>query len=135
MLAFAREVEQAVHGIQSFDEFAVKVASADLALEAQGTKAEASYQLYEVMEKKAAESFPSLSSTDGLVALVEKVAHCLGKPAFTNEDRWKLAAAIVADTALSSVIASAEDAVERTKLAEQRAYGREFFVELIGKAL
>lgn len=135
MLVFAREVEQAVRGIQGFDEFAVKVASADLSLEAQGTKAAASHQLYEVMEKKASESFPTLSATDSLVALVEKVAHCLGKPAFTNEDRWKLAAAVVADTAITSVLSSTTSEEERTKLAEQRAYGREFFVELIGKAL
>lgn len=135
MLAFAQEVAQAVRGIRVFEEFAVKVASADLSMEAQGTKAEAASQLYAVMEKKAAEAFPALPEADRVVALVEKVAHCLGKPAFTAEDRWKLAAAVVADTALTNVLSSITDVGERTKLAEQRAYGREFFVELLGKAL
>jgi hypothetical protein len=128
MRVFANELSAVVHNALELDTIAVKIASVEGSLEAQALKSQVSDGIYAVIEKTAADN----STT--VVELVEKVAAELSKPAIDSEYRTKLAAAVLVDSALTSVIAEASPA-EASKLASSRSYGREFFVELLAKVI
>lgn len=135
MRTFAQDLSATVQNIRALDSVAVKIASAEGSLETQMLKAAASSELYGVMEKTAEEQFPGHSPSDQMLLLVEKVAAWNNKAPISGEARLKIAAAVLADTALTSVIRDSDDQTEREKLAESRAFGREFFLELIGEVI
>jgi hypothetical protein len=128
MRVFANELSAVVHNALELDTIAVKIASVEGSLETQALKSQVSDGIYAVLEKTASDKLTTI------VDLVEKVASELAKPAVTPEYRTKLAAAVLVDSALTSVIAEASPA-EAAKLASSRAYGREFFVELLAKVI
>jgi hypothetical protein len=128
MRVFAAELSDVVHNTLALDTIAVKIASVDGSLEAQNLKSQVSGEIYTVIEKTAADK--SLT----VVELVEKVAEELKKPALDPEYRTKLAAAVLVDSSLTRVI-SESTPDEAMKLASSRAYGREFFVELLAKVI
>lgn len=132
MLNFATEIRQLVQGIGALDTVAVKLASAEGSALAQRTVAEGAHGLFEVFTKKAsAHTTTNLPKHVKVVVLVEKLASLLGRPSLSPPDRLEIASAVVVDDAISSLLEKGAN----DKLSEVRAYGREFFVDRLRKAL
>ena len=135
MLNFAMEVSRAAHDIGKMDDVAIKVASASDSVRAQNTVAQAAYMLYSVIEKRASEDNAEHPCTVSVPHCVEKMAYCLNKPPLTPGQLAKLAAVVAVDGAVSVVQAQETNPTEQQKLAEMRAYGREYFVSLLREVL
>ncbi len=132
MLNVAAEISQLVHSISAMDDLGVKIASAEDSVTAQCTVAQASTALYNVITKCASDYVPeSMPHHQQMVTFVERVASVLGRPEVPAPMRLKLASAIAADDALTDVMHKANNQAERVKLAEARAFGREFVMELL----
>ena len=135
MRLFAHELSSAVHSLGGMEALSIKVASADSCVEAQNTVAAGCSHLYNVMYKTAmAKTVVGQPAHVRVVGFLDKVAATLGKDPIPQDMRYKLAAAVLADSALSVVM---EDAEEHThsKYAEAQTYGREFVVELLRKVI
>ena len=110
----------------------VKIASAEGSAMAQRTVIEASTGLYSVMTKCAQEYISGeMPHHQRMTFFIDKVASVLGRPKIDAMTRLKLASAVTADDALTDVMSSEKDPTEHTKLAEARAYGREFVMEIL----
>ena len=132
MLNVAAEISQLVHSIKDMDTIGVKIASAEGSMVAQRTTAQASTALYNVITKCANEYVPDEEIQHRrMVSFIDKVAFVLGRPNIPDVYRLKLAAAVTADDALTSVIRTEQDPTERQKLAEAQMFGREFVMELL----
>ena len=135
MLNFAMEVSRAAHDIGKMDDVAIKVASASDSVRAQNTVAQAADMLYSVISKRASEDLVEQPEVYGIPNCVNKMACYLGKPELGIGQITKLAAVVAADKAIGEVIAQESNAAEQQKLAEMRAYGREYFVSLLREVL
>lgn len=133
MLNFATEIKQVVQGLGTLDTVATKIASVEGSATAQRTVAVGSFGLYEVLTKKASlEIQESVPHHHKMVTLVNKLASVLGRPGLSPQDNLEMASTIVVDDAISSILL---EKGANVKLAEMRAFGREYFVELLRKAL
>jgi hypothetical protein len=128
MRSFANEMSQLVHQALELDNIAVKIASVEGSVETQLLKSQVSDGIYTVIEKTAEEK--SLTIPE----LVEKIAGEL-KREVPADCKMALAAAAAVDAALTNVIAASQNSSEAVKLAESRSYGREYFLELLGKVI
>lgn len=135
MLGVATEISQLVHAISTMDTLAEKVASAQGSALVQQSTSQASNDLYNVIVKVASDQTPHQPRHKQVVDCVCKIAQLTGKPAPIGESQQKLAAAVVVDETLSEVIPTEENQAERTKLAEARAYGREFVMSLLKEVI
>ena len=132
MLSFAIDVRDVVHKLGFMDKVAAEIPSAQSSSLAQNATVKGASILYNVMIKKAeAEGQNALPRHAQVVMLVNKVASVLGRPLLSPDANLEIASAVVADDALSEVMKTASD----NKLAEAQSFGREFFVELLRKAL
>jgi len=132
MLNVAAEISHLVHSIGKMEEVGVKVASADCSAIAQATNAKASTALYNVITKYAQEFVPGeMPNHYRMVLFADKTASVLGRPAIPAAQRLKLAAAVVSDDALTDVLGRTPISPEYTKLAEARAFGREFVMDIL----
>ncbi len=132
MLNVAAEISQLVHSISTLDTLGVKLASAEGSALAQQTTAQASSALYNVIDKCAQEFVPGeMPHHSRMVAFVDKAASVLGRPDIPAEYQLKLASAITADDALTEILSVEQNAQERIKMAEARAFGREFVMEIL----
>jgi hypothetical protein len=135
MLSVATEIRQLVHDISSMEVIGVKIASAQDSALAQQAVAYTSSGLYSVITKYANDYSPqTITHHQQVVGFIDKVAQVLGLPQIPNSTRLKLAAAVVADDALSTVMAQTQGP-ELSKLAESQTFGREFVVELLREVL
>ncbi len=132
MLNVAAEICQLVHDIGSMETIGVKIASAEGSAVAQHTVARASTALYSVIDKSASDYVPpGMPHHQQMTTFIDKVAAVLGRPEVPREVRHKIASAVAADDALTDVMSQEKNPVEYTKLAEARAFGREFVMELL----
>ena len=132
MLNVAAEISQLVHGISALETAGVKIASVEDSALAQQTTAQASSALYNVITKCAQEFvLGEMPHHSRMVAFIDKAASVLGRPDIPEDYQLKIASAIAADDALTEVLGSEEDAQERSKMAEARAFGREFVMDLL----
>jgi len=132
MLNVAAEISQLVHSIGVLETVGVKIASAEGSAFTQRTNAQASSALYNVIVKCAQEFVPGeMPHHYKMVSFIDKTAEVLNKPAFLQAHRHKLAAAVAADDALTDVMSITTDDDARMKLAESRAFGREFIMEIL----
>jgi len=132
MLNVAAEISQLVHSIGDMETVGVKIASAEGSALTQRTNSYASGALYNVIVKCAEDFVPGeMPHHYKMVSFIDKMASVLNKPAFPQAYMHKLAAAVAADDALTDVMSITSDEDERTKLAESRAFGREFIVEIL----
>jgi len=132
MINVAAEISQLVHSIGKMEDIGVKVASAECSALAQVTNAKASTALYNVITKCAQEFVPGdMPNHCRMVLFAEKTASVLGRPEISAAQRLKLASAVATDDALTDVLAQTQDIAECTKLAEARAFGREFMMEIL----
>lgn len=132
MLNFAINIRQIIQDLGDIDDIATKVASDQTSCEAQQLLKQGANALYAQLVREAC--YNDLSSTPThtkVVTLVNKVAEALGYPELNSQDNLELAAMTVADDALSNVLESAPN----EKLAEARAFGREYFVTLLQRIL
>ena len=134
MRAFTEEFARTLHDLRTLEEIGVKTASAEITyLTAHGVQRGAS-DLYDVLVKKAEDEFPGETHERQVDVTVVKMAMLLGKPVPSPILRAKIAAAVAIDELLTSFLRT-EPAENRAKLAETRAYGREFVTELLRKAI
>jgi hypothetical protein len=132
MLNVAAEISQLVHSIGDMETVGVKIASAEGSAITQHTNSYASSALYNVIVKCAEDFVPGeMPHHARMVSFIDKTASVLNKPVFSQAYMRKLAAAVVADDALTDVISITSDDGERVKLAEAQAFGREFIMEIL----
>lgn len=132
MLHIATEIRRLVHNIRDMETIGVKIASVEGSSKAQQTVVQASTGLYTVMVKCAEEYLPGdMPHHQRMTAFITKVASVLGLPAISKTTKLKLASAVVVDDALTDVMNQEKNPTEHAKLAEARAYGREFVMELL----
>ncbi|RLC86822.1 MAG: hypothetical protein DRJ03_07645 [Chloroflexi bacterium] len=130
MIAFATELSDflekraALHGIME------KTASPGITLEAQNTSAIIASQVYGFMQKEAGCEGGG-GDDSRIVALTVKMAEALGKPEVDKLTQLKIAAAVVADNALQIAMDEATVPAEKTKLATQKLYGREYLCDVL----
>jgi len=135
MRLFAHELSSAVHSLGGLEALSVKVASADSCVQAQNAVAAGCSHLYNVMYKRAlADTVIGPPAHVRVVGFLDKVAAVLDKEPIPTDMRYKLAAAVLADSALSVVMENSSE-YSRNKYAEAQAYGREFVVELLRKVI
>jgi hypothetical protein len=135
MLSFALEASRIAHQLQTLDEIAVKIASADGSALAQNTVAKASNDLYTVIVKEAMDNSKSNIRHVPVTNFVNKLAGVLGKKTVNNDMRIKLAAAVVADDVLTDLMSQISDETKIAELRETQLYGREYFIELLRNVL
>lgn len=132
MLHIATEIRRLVHNIRDMETIGVKIASVEGSAQAQQTVVQASTGLYNVMTKCAAEYIPGdMPQHKRMTTFIDKVASVLGLPTIADTTKLKLASAVAADDALTDVMSQEKDPTQHAKLAEARAYGREFVMELL----
>lgn len=134
MYSFSIEVSKTAHAINMLENVAVKTASAEDSFSAQLTTAIASDRLYDVIVKQATDYSPKRFNCLPVTQCVVKMAAYLGKPAPSDELCVKLAAAVAVDDALSQTL-STVTGTEAEKVAAVRAYGREYFMELLREVI
>ena len=136
MLYLATEISNIVRDIGLMECRAVKTASAEESYEAQAVVATSSSLLYDQIVKEAADRVPLKGPMYMKVpVMLEKAAEALHKDSLGISTRVKLAAVVNTDEVLSGLIESESDETELHKLAELRAYGREYFVNILQKVL
>lgn len=134
MRAFTEEFSRTLHDLRLLEEIGVKTASTEITyLTANGVQRGAS-DLYDVLVKKAEEEFPGETHERQIDVAVVKMAMLLGKSVPTPATRAKIAAAVVVDDLLTSFLRT-ETPEDQVKIAETRAYGREFLTELLRKVI
>ncbi len=132
MLNVAAEISQLVHSIGDMETVGVKIASAEGSAFTQRTNSYASSALYNVITKCAQEFVPGeMPHHSRMVSFIDKTASVLGRPVIPQEYQHKLASAVAADDAFTDALQLTPDGDEREKLAEARAFGREFVMEIL----
>ncbi len=135
MRSFAAEVSRVVHDLGSLEIMAIKTASLDDCALTQEAIALSSEGVYGVIVKRACdEARVSGANHFGVVGYIVKMAQALGRPAPSNHLRAKLAAVVLADSALVEAQRTST-ASEKTKYASARKFGQEYFVELLREVL
>lgn len=122
-----------VKSVSLFPQMAEKIAEAPGCQFAQQIGAVGADQLYNVMLKEAC-AWGTGPTHQRVVSYVCKLAELTGKPEVPREIQYKLAAVVIADEALSTVIASQENtktAAEYSDLFGMQSFGREFAVNLL----
>ena len=127
---FAHEVSQVLHSMGSLEEFAVKTADEKDTALIGAHNAGAAIALYGVMAKDAGFA-PDGSNPYRMCKMVTKFAQELGKPSPDSITQLKIAAAVAVDDTFSDVLAMDIRDSEKAKIAELRAYGREYLAELL----
>lgn len=126
----SHEVSQLLHNMGRLEEFATKTAEEqDVALIGV-TNATAASALYDVMSKEAAFSSDG-SNPFRMCRTVSKLAQDIGKPGPDVFTQLKVAAAVAVDDTFNQVLTSDISHNEKEKIAELRAYGREYIMELL----
>jgi hypothetical protein len=124
-----------VHDLKGLDFVSVKIASEQDALHSQEVVKAASSEIYGVICKEAA---AHVRTEDPLcmkvVSLLKEAADVLKKEPLSDEMGVKIAAAVSLDDAYGEMLKSAAGK-QQEKLAEQRAYGREFMLELVREVI
>lgn len=135
MLHFAQEFSQTLHSLRTLDEIGVKTASAEATVMAEEGVCRCSSSLYEVLAKTASAEYPKDGNRYAQIdKLVCKMATLLGKENPSADARAKIASAVVVDDLLNGFLKT-ESPAEFGKLAETRAFGREFLMELLRTVL
>ena len=129
MRQFALEVAEQLHGLTQLEKLAVGVSSERSSAEGQYAQAAASDQLYAVISKQA-EADSGDTKWEQMCGLTDKLAQELDKEALTNDQKAKLAAAVIVDDTITEQLKVASEA-EKPKIAATRLYGREYMVELL----
>ena len=137
MTHLAQDFSVAVHGISELSNATVKVADTDTLTDIQESIAVSSSVLYDVMTKEASTTIEGPAALHSKVtAYVSKLAAALDKPAVPAEMLHKIAAVVVADTAIEETREEVKEAEEASeKMASVQSYGREFFVTLLNEVI
>lgn len=135
MLNFALEASNIAHQLRTLEDIAIKVACADSCAIAQNTVAKASNDLYNVIVKEALSGNPTEIRHMPVVKYVNKLATVLGKQPASNDLQVKIAAAIVVDDALNTLVSQTTNDAKIAELREAQLFGREYFVELLRNVL
>jgi hypothetical protein len=136
MRYLANEVSGILKDIGKMECEAVKVASDEASLETQTTVAIASSALYDQLVKEANDRIDA----DGpmylkLPVLLDKLAAALNADGLDLHTRVKIAAVVHTDSVLTDCMSKEATDAELHKLAETRAYGREYFVNILQRVL
>ncbi len=136
MRAFTHSVVKELHKIRDMEEIGVKIASVNGSNEAQDYCAASSWQLYEVMEKKASATKTSKAAQkwEGMCDLIQKMAAYTEQRAVLPEVLAKVAAVVIVDDTLSKQLTK-EETEKNAEILEAMAYGREYLVDILGGAL
>jgi len=136
MRYFAKELSDTIHNIESMSTVGIKIASAESASMAQNAVASCCDAAYVLLEKKAMEYTDATDITPVRMAtFITKIAEVLNKPAINDALLYKLSAAVMADNTYTLAMKNTPEISIRTKYANARTYGREFFVNLLCKAI
>jgi hypothetical protein len=136
MIHLALDLSNTIHNLKGLDYLSVKVASDQDTLFSQDLIRKSAYEIYGVIRKEASERFVNSGPiNDRVVAFLVKAAKLLNKDIIPHELQAKIAATVVLDESYGRLIKSANDEKTRKKFAEQQAYGREFFLELVSEAI
>ncbi len=129
MLSFATEVSLLVHSFRQMDDVAEKIASAEDSGKAQQSVAQGSHALYDVILKVANDSTErDIPGHLKVAACVNNMSRTLGKGVLAPDVNLKIASAAAVDEALTNLLVEQPD---NTKLAEMRAFGREYMMEIL----
>lgn len=134
MLFFANEIHGLLEKRAALHAITEKTASAGIALEVQNASATSASQIYEVLRKEAS-CVMAAGDDVRIVALVDKMAQVMERPIPTKILRLKIAAAVLADIALDDALGRTKEAADRTDVATQQLYGREYICDLLTGAL
>ncbi len=129
MHQFALDVVEQLQSLNQLEKLAVGVPSERSSLDGQYAQALASDQLYAVICKQASED-SAPTKWEQVCSLTDKLAQILGKDPLSNDQKAKLAAAVIVDDTATKQLEAGTDA-EKTKIAMTRLYGREYIVELL----
>lgn len=136
MILLAMDLSKTIHDLEGLDYLSVKVASDQDTLFSQDLIQKSAHEIYGVIYKEASERFVREGPPcDRVVAFLQKAAELLNKNRIPAELQVKIAAAVVLDDSYTRLIKAANDEETQQKFAEQRAYGREFFLELVSEAI
>jgi hypothetical protein len=134
MLQTDRDVLNLVHSVAAFTGLAVKVASAEGSAFAQQISAVSSDVLYDVMVKEAEVQGEAVPRHRNVVAYINKLAESQGKPTIPAPMQHKIATIVTVDDSISDVLTNqvgVKTASEYSQLFGMRAFGREFFMDII----
>lgn len=135
MEKLAQDLSRIVNSVAVLDEIAEKVASDNSSFTAQQSTAAVADAVYEVICKEAS-AYPAATHLERVEGTIVKLSHGLGKEPVDDTMRLKLAAAIAVDEALSGQLVDTRlPDTEVQKIAETRAYGREYMVSLLREVL
>lgn len=136
MIEVALELSQTVHNLKGLDYLSVKVAAEQETLLSQEVVKQAADTLYGVICKEASDrTRGDAPLCDKVVAFLTKSASLLKREDISPEMGIKIAAAVVVDETYQSLLDGTEDKATQQKYAEQQAYGREFFLELVREVI
>lgn len=135
MEKLAQDLSRIVNSVAVLDEIAEKVASDNSSFSAQQSSAAIADAVYEVICKEAS-AYPADTHLERVEGTIVKLSHDLGKEPVDDTMRLKLAAAISLDEVLSAQLVNTQlPNSEVQKIAETRAYGREYMVSLLKEVL
>lgn len=135
MLHFTHEFSQALHSLRVLDELGIKTASMEATVMAEEGVVRGSNALYDILTKTASTEYYQEENRFAQVdSLVCKMAALLGKAPLNPDTRAKIASAVTVDDLLTSFLQT-ENPKEHRKLAETRAFGREFLMDLLRTVL
>ena len=131
----AHDLSRAVHDLKGLDFVSTQMVGEKDTHLSQGVVKVASEGLYGVICKEAS-AYVRGENPLGIkvVGFLKSAAKVLKKDPMPDSMDVKLAAAVTLDETLSSQMKTAEGK-DAEKLAEQRAYGREFFLELVREVI
>jgi hypothetical protein len=136
MIHLALDLSKTIHDLKGLDYLSVKVASEQDTQFSQDLIQKSAYEIYGVIHKEASERFVRSGPVcDRVVAFLKKAAQLLNKNEIPAEMQVKLAAAVVLDESFNRLLKTAKSETTRQKFAEQQAYGREFFLELVSEVI
>ena len=136
MIEIALELSQAVHNLKGLDYLSIKVAAEQETMLSQVVVQKAADELYGVICKEASDrTKEDKPLCDKVVSFLVKSARLLKREDISPEMSVKLAAAVVVDETYQALHNAAKDEYAQQKYAEQQAYGREFFLELVREVI
>lgn len=136
MIEVALELSRAVHDLKGLDFLSIKVAAEQEAMLSQTVVQKASDEIYGVICKEAsARVRGDAPLCEKVLSFLEKSASLLKREDISPEMGVKLAAAVVVDETYQSLIDGTDDTRLQQKYATQKAYGREFFLELVREVI
>jgi len=130
MRALAAEISHTLRQRAKLEKIAADTESAGVSYEAQKGSVDVCNRLYGVLQKEA--SFKGDGKDDlRFCELITKMASALGKEKPSAETQLKLAGAVMVDLALQRALNDDIPYAEKTKLAAQQLYGREYLADLL----